>query len=140
MMNAKRIGRYSLNNQNIVKVAMSSDFLPLLALAGFGVAATLLTLIIPAIFAPSKRHPIKAQPFESGQIPSGEGRLNFMMQYYAYLLMFVVFDVMSMFIFAWGASYFQIGIPSSGIIIIFLVILFVPLVYALRLAGRRELW
>ena len=119
---------------------MSSDFLPLLALAGFGAFAALLTLIIPMLFASSKRHPIKAQPFEAGQIPSGEGRLNFMMQYYAYLLMFVVFDVMSMFIFAWGASYFQIGVPSTGIIIVFLVILFVPLGYALHLAGRRELW
>jgi|TARA_B100001964_G_scaffold226150_1_gene274745 NADH-quinone oxidoreductase subunit A len=119
---------------------MSSDFLPLLALAGVGAAATLLTLILPALMAPSKRHPIKAQPFESGQIPTGEGRLNFMMQYYAYLLMFVIFDVMSMFIFAWAASYFQIGFSSAGIIIGFLVILFVPMGYALHLAGRRELW
>ncbi|MDP7444738.1 MAG: NADH-quinone oxidoreductase subunit A [Candidatus Poseidoniia archaeon] len=119
---------------------MASDFLPLLALAGFGAVATLLTLIIPALFAPSKHHPMKAQPFESGQIPTGEGRLNFMMQYYAYLLMFLVFDVMLMFIFAWAASYFLISFSSAGVIILFLVILFVPMGYTLHLAGRRELW
>ncbi len=119
---------------------MSSDFLPLIALAGFGAAATLMTLMIPAILAPSKRHPMKEKPFECGQVPTGEGRLNFMMQYYSYLLMFVVFDVMSMFIFAWGASYVQIGFQSAGIITVFLAILLVPLGYALHLAGRRELW
>ncbi len=113
---------------------MATDFLPILALAGFGAAATLLTLIIPALLAPSKRHPIKAQPFESGQIPMGEGRLNFMMQYYAYLLMFLVFDVMLMFLFAWASSFFLIGFPSAGVIILFLVILFVPMGYTLHLA------
>lgn len=119
---------------------MSSDFLPLLALAGFGALAALLTLILPAILAPSKRNPIKEQPFESGQISTGEGRLNFMMQYYAYLLMFVVFDVMTMFIFAWGSSYFQLSVPSASIIIVFLGILLVPLGYALHIAGKSELW
>lgn len=119
---------------------MSSDFLPLLALAGFGAGVAILTLLIPALLAPSKRNPIKAEPFECGQVPTGEGRLNFMMQYYAYLLMFVVFDVMSMFIFIWGVSYFQIGVPSVGIITVFLAILFVPLGYALNLAGKNELW
>ncbi len=119
---------------------MSSDFTPLIALAGFGAAAALMTLMVPALLAPSKRHPMKKEAFECGQVPSGEGRLNFMMQYYAYLLMFVVFDVMSMFIFAWGASYVQIGFQSAGIITVFLAILFVPMGYALYLAGRRELW
>ena len=31
--------------------------------------------------------------------------MHFMMQYYAYLLMFVVFDVMAMFLFAWAVAY-----------------------------------
>ncbi len=31
--------------------------------------------------------------------------MHFMMQYYAYLLMFVVFDVMAMFLYAWAAAY-----------------------------------
>ncbi len=119
---------------------MSSDFLPLIALAGFGAVAAVLTLIIPAVLAPSKRHPVKAEPFECGQVPTGKGRLSLMMQYYSYLLMFVVFDVMSMFIFAWGATYFETGIQGALIITLFLVTLFVPMGYALYLAGRRELW
>jgi NADH-quinone oxidoreductase subunit A len=119
---------------------MSSDFLPLIALAGLGVFAAILTLIIPKLLAPRKLHPLKLEPFECGQVPTGEGRLTFMMQYYAYLLMFVVFDAMSMFFFAWGASYLEIGFQTSWVIIIFLAILFVPMGYAIYLAGRSDLW
>ncbi len=119
---------------------MSSDFSPLIALAGFGATAAVLTLLIPKLLAPRKRHPIKEESYECGQVPTGEGRLDFMMQYYAYLLMFVVFDVISMFIFAWGVSYSKIGFQSSIIIMVFLGILLVPMGYALFIAGRRELW
>ena len=31
-----------------------------------------------------------------------------MMQYYSYILMFVVFDVMSIFLYAWGVTFFSI--------------------------------
>jgi len=62
------------------------------------------------------------------------------MQYYAYLLMFVVFDVMVMFLFAWAVSYMNIGLQSSLYIIIFLAIILIPMGYTLYLAGRRELW
>lgn len=119
---------------------MGSDFTPLIALAGFGGAAALLTMFISALLAPKRRHPLKTELFECGQIPTGEGRISFMMQYYAYLLMFVVFDVMSMFIFAWGLSSVQIGLQSVLVITVFLVTLLIPLGYALYLAGRRELW
>jgi len=119
---------------------VSTDFLPLIVLAGFGGLAALLTMVIPAILAPKRRNPLKSELFECGQIPSGEGRVSLMMQYYAYLLMFVIFDVMSMFIFAWGVSYNYINPQSISIIIIFLTILFVPLGYTLYLSGRRELW
>ena len=41
-------------------------------------------------------------------MPSGEGRSHFMMQYYSYILMFVVFDVMTIFLYLWGVSLFLI--------------------------------
>ncbi len=45
-------------------------------------------------------------------MPTGEGRSHFMMQYYAYILMFVVFDVMSIFLYAWGSS--LLAIPKEA--------------------------
>ena len=70
-----------------------------------GVAFTLPVVIIPILFGPKRPNPIKNAPFECGQVPQGAGKMHFMMQYYAYLLMFIVFDVLSMFLYAWAAAY-----------------------------------
>jgi NADH-quinone oxidoreductase subunit A len=79
-------------------------------------------------------------PFESGQVPQGEARTRLVMQYYPYLLMFVVFDVVGMFLFAWGMSFARISFNDSMLVVLFLVLLGAPLGYALKMALRRENW
>ena len=119
---------------------MVSEFPLILFMAAFGVAAALPMIIIPLLFAPKRPNPLKLATFEAGQVPSGEAKVRLLMQYYAYLLMFAVFDVMAMFLFAWGSAYIGLGLPSAVTILIFLGIILIPMGYALRLAGRRELW
>jgi len=107
-----------------------------------GVAFTLPVVIVPKLLAPKKPNPIKNLPFETGQVPVGAGKMHFMMQYYAYLLMFIVFDVMAMFLYAWAASYrpLGLGLSSDWVLTLFMGMLFVPMGFTLYLAGRRELW
>jgi NADH-quinone oxidoreductase subunit A len=62
------------------------------------------------------------------------------MQYYPYVLMFVVFDVVGMFLFAWGISFRAIPAADSLMVLLFLILLGAPLGFALRLALRRENW
>lgn len=62
------------------------------------------------------------------------------MQYYPYLLMFVAFDVVGMFLFAWGVSFARIPLEASFLVLLFLFLLAAPLGYALRLALQRENW
>ena len=84
---------------------LASQFTPILYALGIGVMAGIPSLILSRLLSPRKRYnPVKFLPMECGQMPTGEGRSHFMMQYYAYILMFVVFDVMSIFLYAWGAS------------------------------------
>ena len=68
--------------------------------------------------------------------------MHFMMQYYAYLLMFIVFDVLGMFLYAWAAAYkpMNLGLSSDWMVTLFMAMLFIPMAFALILAGRRELW
>lgn len=77
---------------------------------------------------------------ECGQVPSGEGRSHFMMQYYSYILMFVVFDVMSIFLYAWGTTFFAIPREATLPMLGFLGIMFAAMGYALFLAGRKGIW
>lgn len=119
---------------------MATDFSLILFMAGFGVVAALPMIIIPFLFAPKKPDPVKLQTFEAGQSPVGESRVHLMMQYYSYLLLFVVMDVLAIFLFAWGVVYASLGLPSVIWIMVFLGIMFIPMGYILQLAGRRELW
>ncbi len=107
-----------------------------------GAAFTLPTVLLPKLLAPRRPNPIKNAPFECGQVPVGAGKMHYMMQYYAYLLMFIVFDVISMFLYAWAAAYkpMALGIPSDWMVTLFMGMLMVPMGFALVLAGRRELW
>jgi NADH-quinone oxidoreductase subunit A len=100
----------------------------------------LLTIPYLIVFPKRKENPFRDMPFESGQVPQGEARRRLAMQYYPYVLMFVVFDVVGMFLFAWGISFTQIPIGSSLMVLLFLLLLGAPLGYALRLALRRENW
>ena len=86
------------------------------------------------------RNPIRDGPFESGQTRLGEARQRYMMQYYPYLIMFVVFDIVAMFLFTWGLAFSSLSFAQSFLLLVFLVVLLVPLGYALYLSGKREIW
>lgn len=120
---------------------LASEFTPILYALGIGVMAGIPSIILSKLLSPRKRYnPVKFLPMECGQIPTGEGRSHFMMQYYAYILMFVVFDVMSIFLYAWGASLLSIPKQATLPMMGFLAIMFAAMGYALYLSGRKGIW
>jgi NADH-quinone oxidoreductase subunit A len=120
---------------------LASEFTPILYALGIGIMAGIPSLILSKLLSPRKRYnPVKFLPMECGQIPTGEGRSHFMMQYYAYILMFVVFDVMSIFLYAWGSSLLSIPKQATLPMMAFLAIMFAAMGYALYLSGRKGIW
>lgn len=132
----------SLNLTHEAITGPASAFEPLLLMLLFGVIASVPMLVIAKVISPKQRYtnPVKFLPMECGQVPSGEGRTHFMMQYYAYVLMFVVFDVMAIFLYAWGASVFGLAQTATLPIIAFLAVLFAAMGYAMYLSGRKDIW
>jgi NADH:ubiquinone oxidoreductase subunit 3 (subunit A) len=117
------------------------EFIPILYMLGFGLVAAIPALVISRLISPRRRfNPVKFLPMECGQMPSGEGRSHFMMQYYSYILMFVVFDVMAIFLYAWGASLFSLPRATTLPVMAFLGIMFAAMGYALYLAGKKGIW
>jgi NADH:ubiquinone oxidoreductase subunit 3 (subunit A) len=120
---------------------LSSEFTPILYALGIGIMAGIPSLLLSKLLSPRKRYnPVKFLPMECGQMPTGEGRSHFMMQYYAYILMFVVFDVMSIFLYAWGSSLLSIPKEATLPMMAFLGIMFAAMGYALYLSGRKGIW
>jgi len=118
-----------------------TQFTPVLYLLGFGVLAGGISLILSRLISPRRRYnPVKFLPVECGQVPVGEGRSHFIMQYYAYILMFVVFDVMAIFLYLWGVSLFSIPRVATLPIMAFLGVMFSAMGYALYLSGKKGIW
>jgi NADH-quinone oxidoreductase subunit A len=122
-------------------VEAAAQFTPVLYMFGFGLVAAVPALVLSRLIAPRRRYnPVKFLPMECGQMPTGEGRSHFMMQYYSYILMFVVFDVMAIFLYVWAASLFTIPRIATLPIMAFLGIMFAAMGYALYLSGRKGIW
>ncbi len=98
----------------------------LLGAIGFGVAP----LIVVGIIAPRKKSLAKGDSYECGVKTYGETWVRFRIQYYIYALMFVVFDIETVFLFPWAVSYAGLGAFALVEMAIFLVILLVGLIYA----------
>jgi len=108
---------------------------------GFAVIALAPALLISRMISPrTKSNPVKFLPMECGQVPSGAGRTHFMMQYYAYILMFVIFDVMAIFLYAWGSTLLELPKTATLPIIAFLGIMFAAMAFALYQTQRKNIW
>ena len=108
---------------------------------GFAVLALAPALVVSRMIAPrTKSNPVKFLPMECGQVPSGAGRTHFMMQYYAYILMFVIFDVMAIFLYAWGSTLLDLPKTATLPIIAFLGIMFAAMAFALYQTKRKNIW
>ena len=103
-------------------------FVGMLLLGAIGFA--LAPLVVVALVAPRKRSLAKSDIYECGVLTTGETWIRFKIQYYIYALMFVVFDIETVFLYPWAVSYGGLGVFALIEMVIFLVILAVGLIYA----------
>jgi NADH-quinone oxidoreductase subunit A len=96
-------------------------------------------LIIPVgaigaawILGPKRPNPIKETTYECGIETVGESWVQFKAQYYIFALVFLVFDVETVFLFPWAVKLGQLGLFAVIEGIIFILILMAGLVYTWR--------
>jgi NADH-quinone oxidoreductase subunit A len=94
------------------------------------IAFALIPVGVERVIAPRKRSLAKGDTYECGVKTYGETWVRFRIQYYIYALMFVVFDIETVFLFPWAVSYGGLGSFALIEMIVFLVILSVGLIYA----------
>lgn len=77
-------------------------------------------------------------PFESGNLPTGTGRLRVFIRFYIIAVLFVVFDIETVFIFAWAVSLRDSGWEGLVEMVIFIGVLIIALIY-LKCQGALEI-
>lgn len=70
--------------------------------------------------------------YESGMEPIGGAWIQFNIRYYMFALVFVVFDVETVFLYPWAVAFNRLGLLAFIEALIFIAILVIALVYAWR--------
>jgi NADH-quinone oxidoreductase subunit A len=92
-----------------------------LVVGGLGVAL---------LISPRSNNPQKREAYESGIPTRGTSWMQFRVGYYLYAILFLMFDVETVFLFPWAVVVRSLGIPGLISIVFFLLILVLGLAYA----------
>nr|AEJ10270.1 NADH-plastoquinone oxidoreductase subunit 3 [Abolboda macrostachya] len=92
----------------------------------------ILAFFISGILVRVSEGPEKLSSYESGIEPMGDAWLQFRIRYYMFALVFVVFDVETVFLFPWAMSFDVLGVSVFIEAFIFVLIPIVGSVYTWR--------
>nr|YP_010587822.1 NADH-plastoquinone oxidoreductase subunit 3 [Zannichellia palustris]WAB46537.1 NADH-plastoquinone oxidoreductase subunit 3 [Zannichellia palustris] len=92
----------------------------------------ILAFAISGVLAPISEGTEKFSSYESGIEPMGDAWVQFRIRYYMFALVFVVFDVETVFLYPWAMSFDVLGVSVFIEAFIFVLILITGLVYAWR--------
>lgn len=98
----------------------------------FSVLVPLVAVVLPVFIAPKKPNPRKEEVYECGIETRGSIFVQFKSQYYIYALVFLVFDIEMVFLFPWAVALNALPLFALAEGVIFILILFAGLLYAVR--------
>ena len=104
-------------------------FLGFLLLAS---AVPALALITNKLVSPSSQSGERELTYESGMEPIGGAWIQFNIRYYMFALVFVIFDVETVFLYPWAVAFNRLGLLAFIEALVFIAILVVALAYAWR--------
>ncbi len=108
------------------------QYLTVLAFGAFGAVLVGGLLGLAALIRPSNPTPAKLETYESGIDPIGGGYSQTHIRYYVFALLFLIFDVEAVFLFPWALKIESLGAFALWEMFIFIAILLMGLVYAVR--------
>lgn len=112
---------------------MQSTYVPILLML-MGVAAIAALFLFGSRLAGPRNapNPSKLEPFECGVPPVGTARQRFSVKFYLVALIFIVFDIETVFLFPWAVSFRALGLFGLVEMGVFLLVLGVGLAYVWR--------
>ncbi len=110
--------------------AQVANYFPILILGLLAAALPLGTIFVARVIQTRRPNPAKLEPYESG-IASATLAFDtrFSVRYFLIAVLFVVFDVETIFLFPWAVQFHRLGLFGLIEMVIFLVILVVGYFY-----------
>jgi NADH-quinone oxidoreductase subunit A len=107
-----------------------NNYLVVVVFLLLGILLPMVALTAGKFLRPNKPTKEKQTTYESGIEPFHDSRVQFNVKYYMYALMFVIFDVETVFLYPWAVAYDKLGIFALIEMTIFIIMLLIGLIYA----------
>jgi len=88
---------------------MDRNYLPILLLVGFVVVNAVGMVALSHLTIRLRPTPVKDTPYESGIPPLGDARERFSVKFYMVAMLFIIFDIETVFMIPWGVYYKQLS-------------------------------
>ena len=96
------------------------------------IALVAVALGIARAISPRSYNPQKGEAYECGIPPRGRSWMQFKVGYYLIAILFLMFDIETVFLFPWAVVASQVGVYALVCVGFFLVVLILGLAYAWR--------
>ena len=111
---------------------MREPYVPILILLGFVIVNAIAFIAISHLVSPQRPTDLKRTPYESGMPPLGTARERFSVKFYLVGILFIVFDIETVFLLPWAVVYRQLGLLGFLEAFVFIGILAVGYIYVWR--------
>jgi NADH-quinone oxidoreductase subunit A len=112
---------------------MPENYIPVLIFAVLAAAFPAVTLLIFQLIRPSARAVgAKLKPYECGIPAEGDARGRYSVRFYIVAILFVIFDVETVFLFPWAVQFSTLGLYGLITMLVFLGILIVGYIWLYR--------
>jgi NADH-quinone oxidoreductase subunit A len=109
---------------------MPAGYLPIFIFAIFAAAFPVVVLFGAKLIRPSAPLTVKLQAYECGILSASDSRGRYTVRFYIIAILFVIFDVETIFLYPWAVRFHQLGWFGVAEVAVFLAILVVGYIWA----------
>jgi NADH-quinone oxidoreductase subunit A len=109
-----------------------TNYIPIFLFIGLAATFPIVTLLAAKLIRPNTGGQGKLAPYECGVDPESDARQRYAIRYYVVAILFVIFDVETIFLFPWAVIYKQLALFGLIEMLVFLGILIVGYVWIIK--------
>ena len=114
-----------------------APYIPIVALLGLAAAFAIFSVAIAPIVGPRRYNRAKLDAYECGIEPAPQpiGGGRFPVKFYLTAMLFIVFDIETIFLYPWAVSFEALGLFGFVEMVLFIVTVFIAYAYVWRRGG-----
>jgi NADH-quinone oxidoreductase subunit A len=117
------------NSEQIIEIWPIAAYFLILAIM------LIVMMLLSHVLGPKTKSRAKHTPYESGIISVDDNQTRFTNHFFLYAIFFVIFDLETIYLFAWVIAFDQVGWAGFIEASIFIGVLLAALIYIIRIGG-----